>query len=191
MQEKQEELWLAVAPRGLPDWLVCCYLVERGAPFPSQARWPPTVSIASLTTYTFTLAKCQILLCHDGKASPARRHRCTHLSIVSLRVCLNNNPPPHTDNPPPLSHLRWQHLQVSWLAREGGGVSVESMAVTPHCSLPGLSSHFITNICHCPPLCCRSIPFEGLTGVNTVPASCGDWWLRGSNAQVHPVLRPH
>lgn len=49
---------------------------------------------------------------------------CTHLSIVSLRVCLNNNPPPHTDNPPPLPHLRWQHLQVSWSAQEGDGVSV-------------------------------------------------------------------
>lgn len=91
-------------------------------------------------------------------------------SIVILRACLNNNPPP-------LCHFRWQHPLVSW---------------RNHCNyplFPSISSlHFIANICHCPPLCCRSIPFGDLTGASTVPASCGDWWLRGSNVQVWLVL---
>lgn len=109
----------------------------------------------------------------------------TNLNIVSLRVCLNNSPPPPTDNPPPLPHSRWQHLQVSRTAKKGDGGVYGVNGCNP---LP-FWLHFITNICHCLPLCCRSIPFGGLTGVNTVPASCGDWWLRGSSVQVHPVLK--
>lgn len=37
--------------------------------------------------------------------------------------------------------------------------------------------------CYC--LCCRFTHFGGHTGVSTVPASCGDWWRKESNAQVH------
>lgn len=62
-------------------------------------------------------------------------------------------------------HSRWQHLH-------------------PGSTKEVLPLHFITYILL--PLCSRSIPFGGLTGVNTVPASCGDWWLRGSNVQVPP-----
>ena len=105
----------------------------------------------------------------------------THLSVVSLRVCLNNIPP--------LPHWRWQHLQVFW-ANQGTGCHVNGAKWQTQ--LPAVFSfHFITNTCPCPPLCCRSIPSEGLTGVNTAPASCGDWWLRGSNVQVHVVLSLH
>lgn len=84
LQEKQEELWLALAPRGLSDWLGCCYLVERGAPFPSQARWPPTVSIASLTTYTFTLASSVKSYCAMMAKQPLLRVTAAPTSVLSV-----------------------------------------------------------------------------------------------------------
>lgn len=123
-----------------------------------------------LTARTFSLVRCHNMLRHDGKASATQCHGCTRQSIIILRACLNNNPPP-------LCHFRWQHPLVSW---------------RNHCNYPPFPSisslHFIANICHCPPLCCRSIPFGDLTGASTVPASCGDWWLRGSNVQVWLLL---
>lgn len=123
-----------------------------------------------LTARTFSLVRCHNMLRHDGKASATQCHGCTRQSIVILRACLNNNPPA-------LCHFRWQHPLVSW----------RNPCNYP--PFPSISSlHFIANICHCPPLCCRSIPFGDLTGASTVPASCGDWWLRGSNVQVWLVL---
>lgn len=108
-------------------------------------------------------------------APPAWSHHCTHLSIVSLRVFLNNSPPPHT-----------QIILLPCLISDGStygssGLLRKSMEClwSKWLQPPAVLCLF----CHCSsslisvtvlPLCCRSIPFEGLTGVNTVPASCGD-----------------
>lgn len=103
-----------------------------------------------------SLMRCHNTLCHNGRASATQRHGCTDPSVVSLRACLNNNPPP-------LCHFRQQHLLGSW----------RNDCISP--LFPStLSLHFIANICHCPPLCCRSTPFGDPTGASTVPASCGD-----------------
>lgn len=74
-------------PEAFPDWLSCCYLECGCSVLYMSMLWQ-----ISLTSCTFTLVKYQILLCHDDKAWI---NCCSHWGVVSVRVCLNNNLPPH------------------------------------------------------------------------------------------------
>lgn len=175
MQRQQGELWLAFAPRGLPDWLGCCYLMEHGgAPFSrtskvafncfhSKLPWqlaPSPGKVSNPAVPWWQTLPCAVLPLHPPQYCQfddlfEQQSSSTHKKIL-LRT----------------PHSRWQHLH-------------------PGSTKEVLPLHFITYICHRLPLCSRSIPFGGLTGVNTVPASCGDWWLRGSNVQVPPCSQSY
>lgn len=105
LTRQQQQGWLA--PRGLPDWLGCCYLMQRDT---SEVALNPLPWQISLTTYTFSRQSVRSRCARvAAETLPLLRVDTeTHLVAVSLRDVFQQQTL-RPLNPCSVPNSSWQH----------------------------------------------------------------------------------